>query len=219
MKVSGAEDSTEGGYTVGVGFTAAPVPPSLTEAFEDASIHHEATLVLDMADHFSGDDLTYAVEVTTTNQRTGQERTGPLNEIARNKVTGAWEGSVLTLTGGSASPQDLTLTITATGVDDATVSDAFTLSLTAVPPPADPPPADPPPADPPPEDPDSDPATLIEEFDDLTLSDDETHDLDMAVHFSGDGLTFVVEVTTTNQRTGQLRTGLLNEIARNKLGG
>ena len=41
-----------------------------------------------MDDHFSGDDLSFEVDVTTTNQRTGKQKTGQLNEIARNKVTG-----------------------------------------------------------------------------------------------------------------------------------
>ncbi len=224
-------------------------PPTLIGLFNDAAIANGSTVALDMADYFSGDDLLYTVEVTTTNQRTGQTKTGLLNEIARNKVRGAWNDavSVLMLSGGHAASQDLTITITATGTDGTSVSDSFTLSLVdevpapdltppgdpnppaddpppadpppADPPPADPPPADPPPADPPPDDPDHNPATLIEEFDDLTLSDDQTHELDMADHFSGDGLTFVVEVTTTNQRTGQTKTGLLNEIARNKLSG
>ncbi len=203
----------------------------------DASIAEGTTLALDLSDHFSGDNLSYAVDVTTINQRSGKMNSGALNSIARNKVTGAWSGSVLTLTGGKASPQDLMLTITASG-GGASVSGSFTLSLVDElpapdpdppaqdPPPADPPAADPPPADPPPSDPpppadppEPDPATLIEAFDDLTLADGQTSALDMADHFSGDGLTFTVEVTTTHQRRGESKTGLLNEIARNKIGG
>ncbi len=216
--------------------TRVRLAPVLTAAFADASIADGATLTLDMADHFSGDELSYAVEVTTTNQRTGASKTGALNSVARNKVTGSWNGEVLALTGGSAALQDLTLTVTATGPAADTASDVFTLSLTdepppvQVPPPADPPPADPPPTAPPPADPPADPpppaeppapapATLIEAFAGLTLSDGQTSALDMADHFSGDGLTFVVEVTTTNQRSGQSKTGLLNDIARNKLSG
>ncbi len=42
--------------------------------------------------------------------------------------------------------------------------------------------------DPPDEDPEDEPLSLIAEFDDFTLSDDQTHDLDMADHFSGSGL-------------------------------
>ncbi len=217
----------------------APAPPTLDASFDDVSLAHGATLSLNMSYHCSGDDLSYAATVTTINQRTGQEKTGNLNEVGRNKVTGVWNGSILTLTGGTATPQELTITITATGAEGATVSDSFTLSLTVPPadppaadppaqdpPPADPPPvddpppADPPPADPPPADPPAPaPATLTEAFDDLTLSDDQTSALDMADHFSGDGLTFTVEVTTTHQRTGESKTGLLNEIARNKIGG
>ncbi len=126
---------------------------------------------------------------------------------------------MLTLTAVTAIPQDLTLKITATGAGNASVSDAFTFSLTEPAPPADPPPADPPPADPPPADPDPNPVTLIEEFDDLSMSGGETHDLDMDDHFSGDDLSFEVEVTTTNQRTGKQKTGQLNEVARNKVTG
>ncbi len=62
-------------------------PPPLIAEFEDASIYHAGTLELDMSDHFSGAELTFSVLVTTTNQRTGKVKTGPLNEIARNKVT------------------------------------------------------------------------------------------------------------------------------------
>ncbi len=75
-----------------------PEPPSLSAPFADAHLQHEATLALDMTDHFSGDDLT-----------------GPLNEIARNKVTGTWSGTVLTLAASAATPQDLTLTVTTVG--------------------------------------------------------------------------------------------------------
>ncbi len=172
-----------------------------------------------MSDHFSGDDLTYPVEVTTTNQRTGQQKTGALNSVARNKVTGEWSGSVLTLTGGNATPQDMTLTITATGVDDATASDDFTLSLTSEPVPTPEPTATPTPEPTATPTPEPQGPVLTDEFDDLTMSDDETVDIDMTAHFSGEGLTYEVMVTTTHQRTGQERTGALNEIARNKVTG
>ncbi len=84
-----------------------------------------------MADHFSGDDLTFAVEVTTTNQRTGQTKKGPLNEIARNKVTGEWDDDevILTLEGGHAPSQTLTVKITATDANGNTAEDEFTITL------------------------------------------------------------------------------------------
>ncbi len=242
LAVVGSPSSAAGGQA------QAADPPALIGVFNDAAIANGTTVALDMAEHFSGADLVYTVEVTTTHQRTGESRTGRLNAIARNKVRGGWDDtvSVLMLSGGSAASQELTITVTASA-GGASVSDSFTLSLVGEvpdpdlsppvdpnppaedpppadppaddPPPADPPPSGPPPADPPPADPPHNPATLIEAFADLTLSDDQTSALDMADHFSGDGLTFVVEVTTTHQRTGESRTGLLGEIARNKIGG
>ncbi len=109
--------------------TPTPALPSLSTPFADASLHHEATLVLGMVHHFSGADLTYTVEVTTTHQRTGQQHIGALNEIARNKVTGAWNGSLLTLTAGHAPSQTLTIAITATDDVGASVTDEFILTL------------------------------------------------------------------------------------------
>ncbi len=208
-----------------------------------------------MTDHFSGDDLSYSAKVTTTNQRTGKQKTGALNSIARNKVTGVWSGSVLTLTGGTASPQDLTISITASGVGNATATGDFTLSLTdgsepqptatpepeptatpepqptatPVPQPTATPvpqptatPVPQPTATPEPEPtatPEPQGPTLTNEFDDLTKSHQETEDIDMSAHFSGDNLTYDVQVTTTHQRTGKVRTGALNTIARNKVTG
>ena len=243
-------------------------PPTLIGLFNDACIANGSTVALDMSQYFSGDDLVYTVEVTTTNLRTGQERTGALNEIARNKVWGGWNDdvTVLMLSGGSASSQDLTITITAVGTDGASASDSFTLSLveetpapgpapaplpTPTPTPTPEPTATPTPeptATPTPEptatptpEPTATPApeptatptpeptatptpepqgpVLTDEFDDLTMSNDETVDIDMSDHFSGEGLTYEVMVTTTHQRTGQVRTGALNEIARNKVRG
>ncbi len=108
--------------------TASPAPV-LLQPFADAELSDGETLALDMSTHFSGDNLAYHVEVTTTHQVTGEEKTGLLNQVARNKVTGAWSGTELILTGGPATPQDLTLKITATDSGGAAVSDSFTLSL------------------------------------------------------------------------------------------
>ncbi len=93
------------------------------------TLSDDQTHELDMADHFSGDGLTFTVEVTTTHQRTGQTKTGLLNEIARNKLSGSWDGSVLTLEGGHATSQTLTVKITATDSEGGTASDEFTFTL------------------------------------------------------------------------------------------
>ncbi len=183
-----------------------PAIPMLDAEFDDASIYHDSMLSIDVADYFSGDDLTYWVRVTTTHQTTGKVKTGALNAIARNKVTGTRDGTVLTLTGGRAIAQDLTLEITASGVDDATVSDDFTLSLTSAPDPT---------PEPVPQGP-----SLTNEFDDVTVSNGNTVVLDVSDYFSGsDDLMYDVQVTSTHQRTGQMNTGNLNEIARNKVTG
>ncbi len=101
----------------------------LTDPFDDLTMAEDDTEALDMADHFSGEGLTYEVAVTTVHQGTGETRSSQLNEIARNKVTGAWNGSVLTLTAGHTVSQELTLTITATDNNGVAVSDEFTLTL------------------------------------------------------------------------------------------
>ncbi len=72
---------------------------------------------------------TFEVTVTTTHQRTGQARTGPLGTLARNKVTGTWSGSVLTLKGGPAVTQDLSIEIIATDQYEDSVSDTFDMAL------------------------------------------------------------------------------------------
>ncbi len=69
-------------------------PPTLIGLFNDAAIANGSTVALDMTQYFSGDDLVYMVEITTKNLRTGKERTGALNEIARNKVRGGWNDDV-----------------------------------------------------------------------------------------------------------------------------
>ena len=255
-------------------------PPALIGLFNDAAIANGSTVALDMSRYFSGDDLVYTVEVTTTNLRTGQERTGMLNEIARNKVRGGWNDgvTVLLLSGGNANSQDLTITITATGTDGVSASDSFTLSLVEETPASGPDPApaplptptplptpEPTPTPEPSPEPTSEPTpeptatptpeptstptpeptatqipeptatpvpeptatptpepqgpALTDEFDDLTMSDDETVDIDMSGHFSGENLTYEVLVTTTHQRTGQEKTAPLNTVARNKVTG
>ena len=106
----------------------APQLPTLTNEFDDLTMSDDDTIDIDMSDHFSGANLSYNVQVTTTHQRTGQVRTAPLNQIARNKVTGTWDGTVLTLTGGHASSQELTIEITASN-SDGEASGSFTFTL------------------------------------------------------------------------------------------
>ncbi len=57
------------------------------------------------------------------------------------------------------------------------------------------------------------PAELISPFSDIELYHGATSDLDMTSHFSGDGLSYEVMVTTTHQGTGAVKTGLLNQVA------
>ena len=101
----------------------------MIDEFDDVELSDDETIDLDMADHFSGDGLTYKVMVTTTHQRTGVVKTAPINTVARNKVTGAWNGAVLTLTGGHAASQTLTIEITATDEYGGSASDDFTYTL------------------------------------------------------------------------------------------
>ncbi len=103
----------------------------LIAEFEDMSVVRYGLLEIDMAEHFnSADTMTYQIMVTTTHQRTGQEKTGALNSVARNKVRGTWDNTVLRLQGGRAAAQDLTLTITVTDAYGGTATGTFTLSLT-----------------------------------------------------------------------------------------
>ena len=84
-----------------------------------------------MAEHFTGDGLTFGVMVTTTHKRTGKVKTGPINTVARNKVRGVWSDDVLTLTAGPSGRHVLTLAVTATDGNGATASDSFTLTVDA----------------------------------------------------------------------------------------
>ena len=60
---------------------------------------------------------------------------------------------------------------------------------------------------------------LSNPFPDLEMDNSATHDIDMANHFSGDADAYIVMVTTTHKRTGQVRTKLINTVARNKVRG
>ena len=54
---------------------------------------------------------------------------------------------------------------------------------------------------------------------DLELANGEVHAIDMTEHFTGTGLAYEVMVTTTHKRTGQVKTGPINTVARNKVRG
>ena len=63
------------------------------------------------------------------------------------------------------------------------------------------------------------PATLILALPDLELANSEVHAIDMGEHFTGTGLAYEVMVTTTHKRTGKVKTGPINTVARNKVRG
>ena len=86
-----------------------PSAPSLVRPFDDLALAHGAARSLDMAEHFTGDGLTFGVMVTTTHKRTGKVKTGPINTVARNKVRGVWSDDVLTLTAVPSGRHVLTL--------------------------------------------------------------------------------------------------------------
>ncbi len=175
-----------------------PERPALDTSFDDLSLDNGETHNIDVAHHFSGEDVFYKVTISTTHQTTGVVKTGLLNEVARNKVTGTWDGTVLTLTGGPAAAQIVGIEISAINTGGS-VSDSFDLYLSMPLQEA--------------------PLALETPFEDLSLDNGQTVTIDMADHFTGDDLTYEVTVTTTNQRTGEVKTGLLNEVARNKVTG
>ncbi len=162
-------------------------------------IYSSANREIYLPNRFSGSGLTYTVEVTHTDQSTGEVETGLLNEVATEKITGAIADQTLTLTGGTATPQDLTVKITATDSNGGTASNEFTVSLTS--------------AIPYPE--------LTTEFEDIELYHNAVHSIDLDDHFrfNGDALAYEALVTTTHQGTGVTRTAPLNKIARNKVTG
>ncbi len=182
---------------------ATPGPATVSTEFPDLMLAHDQMHDLDMTEYFKGSNLEYSVLVTTTHNQTGVVRTAPINTVARNKVRGAWDEDVLTLTAGPTGDHELTLEITASNNVGA-ASDSFELTVGA---------GDDDPGD------GDDPATLVQEFSDLSLANSVTHELDMGEHFTGSGVTYGVMVTTTNNRTGQVRTGPINTVARNKVTG
>ena len=63
------------------------------------------------------------------------------------------------------------------------------------------------------------PATLVLALPDVELANDEVHTIDIPQHFTGTGLAYEVVVTTTNKRTGKVKTGPINTVAQNKVRG
>jgi len=134
FRVRDLDDDDDGWSTVEIAKPqdSTPCPDLLHTTFDDVTLTAGEQVVLDMADYFSGDHFTYTAKVTTTNQTSGKVRTGPLNVIARNKITGTWngDGDVLTLTAGTADPQTLTLEISAYDIfTNTTISDGFDVTL------------------------------------------------------------------------------------------
>ena len=62
-------------------------------------------------------------------------------------------------------------------------------------------------------------ATLVEPFPDLKLANAAVHAIDLRAHFSGTGLAYEVMVTTTDPGTGEVGTGSINTVARDKVTG
>ena len=206
VRVRAVNSAGEGNWSAVSHATPVASGPSVVLPFPDLFLLNRATAAIDMTEHFSGSSLIYDVMVTTTHKRTGRVKTGPINTVARNKVRGTWSGNVLTLTGGASGDHVLGLAMSATDADGVTAQDDFTLTVGAEAPPE-------PPTDP------VDPATLILAFSDLDLDNGATSSIDMTEHFSGTSLTYEVLVTTTHKRTGKVRTGPINTVARNKVRG
>ena len=184
-----------GGWSETLSVTPGDTKAVLTQPFADLSLANDATHEIDLSGHFSGAGLSYAVSVTTTHKKTGKVKTGPLNSVARNKITGSLDGAALTLTAGPEGEHVLGMKVTATDAEGGTASGSFELTVAP------------------------DPATLIQPLEDLSLANGEAHDLDLSQHFSGTGLTWQVMVTTTHKKTGKVRTGPINTLARNKIHG
>ena len=112
--------------------TVATVPgtaATLVEPFPDLELANAAVYAIDLRAHFSGTGLTYEVRVTTTDQDTGEAGTAPINTVAREKVTGAWAGDVLTLTAGPSGHHVLGMEVIATDLAGGTARDDFQLTV------------------------------------------------------------------------------------------
>jgi len=109
-----------------------PPPLVFTKELPDIGLGRGEQIDIDLGEYVSlpaSGSVAWQIDVTTTNQRTGQTRTAPINTIARNKVHGSLDGAVLTLTGGRAVAQTLSLNVTATNDENESASDSFDLEL------------------------------------------------------------------------------------------
>ncbi len=97
---------------------AATCPSSYDEAARK-SVGNGETITLDLADHFSGDDLSYSVLFSVTDAD-GATESGYLNSIIGSKLNGSVSGGTLSLTGATADYEAVTVDIV--GVDSADAS-------------------------------------------------------------------------------------------------
>ena len=128
FRVRAVEGSTPGPWSATARGTPA-AQAALVTPFDDLTLANGAVQALDMSEHFSGTALSYVVMVTTTHKRTGRVKTGRLGTVARNKISGTWAGTVLTLTAGPAGDHVLGMEIEATDPAGGTASDDFTLTV------------------------------------------------------------------------------------------
>ncbi len=170
----------------------------------------------------------WSASVLTWHIPTGTCRSGALNERARNKLTGTFDGNTLTVTAGDDGAHILMLTVTAE-VGGETVSHSFkvevgdvdehTIDVSAACDPSEEPPVEEPPAeeppneDPPAEDPLADPPSF-----DYELAHGESATIDLAADL-GEGADWSTHILTWHIPSGTCRDGALNERARNKLTG
>lgn len=112
----------------GFGEDVEPTGPVLETSFADLELYNGEYVTLDMGDHFNEGDFTYDVELTTWHKTRKTCRTKKLNQVARNKLTGAWTGDSLTLYAGSKGDHILLVNVTA-ALGEETASDEFVVNV------------------------------------------------------------------------------------------
>ena len=128
FRVRAVNSAGAGAWSEAVSLTPA-APATLILALPDLELANGAVHAIDMGEHFSGTGLSYEVMVTTTHKRTGEVKTAPINEVARNKVRGSWSGDVLTLTAGAEGHHVLGMEVIATDVAGGEARDDFQLTV------------------------------------------------------------------------------------------